>query len=460
MMSRREKRRKRRGAWELIQLLGSAPDLPPSNLPSNSLSIDIKKRLKRDSITYLLGKLIPAGIGVISVSIFIRLIGTEEYGKFALLLSIVLLVSNMASGWICQGILRFSSDYQSDEDKATFRTVVSWSSLISIVVGVSAVSSAAFWFMNSPWKVTLIGVMVFISFFSYSVRVTIQQAELNAPSVLWAEAVRAVTTLAVPLLLFFMLKNKGYILLMCGTLAGYIMGLIALRKGPLLSLKSNAVTDMIMMGRIIWNYGWPLAIWFAFAYLLNVSDRYLIKYFVDYNAVGIYSAIYDIVYKSFSLLLLPVTIAAHPLITSQWNSGDKAGTPTLLKEAIKYQLLIFLFVISVFYFSSALLVRLILGVDDPVAAGLVVPVAIGSFLWQIAMLIHKPMELLYQTKRMLVFVGIALAVNIVGNIVLIPVYGYPVAAYTTIAGSLVYLLLVVVTTIRRLDCLTDLESTS
>jgi O-antigen/teichoic acid export membrane protein len=72
---------------------------------------------------------------------------------------------------------------------------------------------------------------------------------------------------------------------------------------------------------------------------------------------------------------------------------------------------------------------------------LVIPIFLGTFLWQIAMFFHKPMEFKKQTKPMLVAVCIALVTNILVNVVLIPVYGLIAAAYATILGSAVYILL-------------------
>jgi len=41
---------------------------------------------------------------------------------------------------------------------------------------------------------------------------------------------------------------------------------------------------------------------------------------------------------------------------------------------------------------------------------------------------------------MLIGVVLALSVNIVGNLIFVPIYGYLVAAYTTLIGSSTYLI--------------------
>ncbi len=71
------------------------------------------------------------------------------------------------------------------------------------------------------------------------------------------------------------------------------------------------------------------------------------------------------------------------------------------------------------------------------------PIVIGAFIWQLAMLVHKPLEFELKTKVMLLFSTVALVVNIVLNFMFIPKYGIVFASYSTVLSALVYLLLTV-----------------
>jgi O-antigen/teichoic acid export membrane protein len=92
--------------------------------------------------------------------------------------------------------------------------------------------------------------------------------------------------------------------------------------------------------------------------------------------------------------------------------------------------------------------RMVLGRPIPQAAEIVLPLAISGFLWQMSLLAHKPLEILCETKRMLAGMSAALAVNLLGNRLLIPIYGYKAAAYLGVASSLTYLLSIFVLTPR------------
>jgi O-antigen/teichoic acid export membrane protein len=181
--------------------------------------------------------------------------------------------------------------------------------------------------------------------------------------------------------------------------------------------------------------------WFVFATLLNISDRYLITYYLDLSKVGEYSAVYDLIYKSMVFLLSPLLMALHPQVVKCFNEGYIKEASYILRRAIFFELVIFIVVLVILTSLKKLLVTGLLGLGaETKATNLVIPIFIGSFLWQIAMLFHKPMELKKQTKKMLLAVLIALAANIAGNILLIPIYGSVAAAYTTILGSAVYIL--------------------
>jgi len=66
-----------------------------------------KYKLETNFIIYLFGKIISAGAIILSIPIFIKIFGVEEYGNFVFLYTIFLMVFSGFSGWINQGILRF-----------------------------------------------------------------------------------------------------------------------------------------------------------------------------------------------------------------------------------------------------------------------------------------------------------------------------------------------------------------
>ena len=149
---------------------------------------------------------------------------------------------------------------------------------------------------------------------------------------------------------------------------------------------------------------------------------------------------YDLIVRSFSLIFMPVTLAIHPLVMKLWNSGKRGEAVRAIRSGVIYQLLLFIPVGVSVYFLAPFVTRLVLGSQNAAGSAVVLPLAVGGFLWQVCLLSHKPLEILCQTKRMLVGIACSLAINVSGNWLLVPRYGYRASAYLTIASALAYLL--------------------
>jgi O-antigen/teichoic acid export membrane protein len=146
---------------------------------------------------------------------------------------------------------------------------------------------------------------------------------------------------------------------------------------------------------------------------------------------------------------MPVTLAIHPLVMNRWNEGNAKSALAALRAGVKYQVLLFLPIALGFGLFAPSITRFVLGKATPRAASIVLPLAASGFLWQLCLLAHKPLEILCLTRRMLAGMLVALAVNVGGNWLLIPRFGYQAAAYLSVASSATYLLLLLVLTPLR-----------
>ncbi len=397
--------------------------------------------LKIDSIYYFIARLFPALASLLAIVLFIRLLGKEVYGIYALLQAAVLLAGNVSSIWITQSILRFYSRFDSIQMRKTFNTAIAFSLLYTLVITISVFGFFVGFFLKVNVFNLLLAILAVISLALYGVLLSLQQALLKPRRIVFAEFCRAIITIAIPLLLIYFLQIKTYTFLLIGLAFSYLLAssVMASRLPISFSLNHNHAR---FTKKILLPYGIPMAIWLGLSALLNTSDRFVIKYFMDAKAVGVYSAVYDVVYNSFGLLLAPILYAAHPRIVSLWNKGEEFASMALMKKAIVLEICLGIIAVIGLQVLSPLLVTCILGKPDATANQLVAPVAAGAVLWQLAMLVHKRLEMTRKMTRMIVYVSCALVVNFVGNILLIPSYGYIASAYTTAISAFVYMLLV------------------
>ena len=424
------------------RLLAGKNASPPEN--------ELKTKLVGDTFNYFLSKVVPGLMGLLSVATFVRMVGYEQYGRYAVAFATVTAFSAGVAGWLSQSILRFHSRHHGTAEAESFNRAADAGLLVSAVLGGIALGLALWLSRTHSAAMVAVSVGLYAAMLVYTFEMTRLQAVLDSRGVVRMETTRAIGAFVIPLVLILAISQRHYTLLLLGILGGYLIPLvdrafdgsgrraIMIFHRPLLDEQERGYL------RSLWSYGWPVALWLFSQQSLVVSDRYFIQRFWGYSAAGVYASMYDVVVRSFSLLFVPITLAVHTALMHHWNTGSRHLTRRIISQAIKFESLLFLPVAAVLFLGAGWASRLVLGRGNPEAASIVLPLAIGGFLWQLALLAHKPLEILCQTKRMLAGGLVALAVNVVGNYFLVPRFGYRAAAYLSVASSLIYLLMLLV----------------
>ncbi|HWO31412.1 MAG TPA: lipopolysaccharide biosynthesis protein [Candidatus Acidoferrum sp.] len=401
----------------------------------------------RDALGYFGSKVVPGFLGLISVPVFIRLLGAEEYGRFAVILPLLMAIGGASSGWLAQGILRFHPSPAEDAARrARFNAAVfagtAASVAVTAVVLVLVIAGLHYQIVSA-----LIALAFGLSLVIYSITLARLQAQLRPMAVLTREIVRSVAAFALSLLLVLATGQKRFDLVLLGQALGYTIALAPMRGvrtslkhtfGEFGSVQSRAEPVGHTLNQL-WRFGWAVGIWLLLSQTLPVVDRWVIQRFTGYAKAGVYASLYEVAIRSFSFLIFPLTQAAHPRIMRSWNQGEHALAYRIIKNSIKYQLVIFVAVFVVVLAFADRIVRLILGFDDQSAARMLPLLILGGFLWQLALLIHKPLEIKQQTSTMLAGMAMTVVIDFFGNYFLIPRFGYRSAAYMVVFSACTYI---------------------
>jgi O-antigen/teichoic acid export membrane protein len=399
-------------------------------------------QLNKSSFFYFLARLFPAIAGLFYATVFIRILGQAAYGRYALIQAAVLFFSGVASAWLAQAILRFHSRHsKSDSGFTGLESVITHGVLLSCIVSSPLLIVFLFYYLKASVINILIAVVAAIFLTIYAVMTSVQQAVLRPKKIVLAETTRAIGYIIFPLIFIYIFHVSMVTALLGGIALGAVFAtaLITFDFKFRLSKKNK---DRRLF-KIYVSFGVKVSLWLAVSTLLNVSDRYIIKWFMNDASVGVYSAIYDVVYNSFGMMLAPVLYSAHPMIMKLWNAGKKSEALKVLRYGLWLEVIIGAVALIVLGLLAKYLVLIIIGVQDSAAVRLVVPVAAGAIAWQFAMLLHKPLEIRRDISKMFIYVVIALIVNTIGNIIFVPVYGYVASAYMTVISAVIYMLLVI-----------------
>lgn len=402
--------------------------------------------LKNFSI-YFLGLALSGLISFMTIPLIVKNYGIEQYGIFSLVQNVILVFISFGGGWLNQCILRFN------DFSLRFKMMIFHLYLIMFI----PLSLICLFFLNFLLENILyciVGVMtVFLGSIS-ALSITFFQSGFNARKSFYFDFVRIISFVFTLLLFYHLFKKiNSTTLLLLSFFLSYLTCFLFIFKIDfrflIISIKMFFCRIDLKYAHSVFkehihlvNYGWPLALWFTISSFLNVSDRYIIGYYLSAEELGTYSAIYDLLYKGITLLYSPILIAGYPIMAQRYNQGNKKRAFQFLKKLILCEVIIFLGVVTLAFFLKSFFIENIVGIPiTSQSLQLILPIICGAFFWQLAMLMHKPLEFELKTKTMLVFVVIALLVNIILNFMFIRDYGILFAAYSTLISAVLYLIL-------------------
>lgn len=400
----------------------------------------------KDSFKYAVTKLIPGLMGLMTIIVFIRMIGPEEYGKYSIQLSFLMAISAFSIGWLNQSTLRYYSRYQT---AALLSRVFGLGILVSILFGLVVLGIASRYsiFDSLTGSESLIGFILFVALSAFQFLSTLFRAQLKPINVIIITTVQSILGLLIPVILLSMFEQSHRFLLI-GLAMSYctppiIFFFVNIHRVKKFWFKENGIHKSRHILVEFLKYGTPLSLWFALSLSLALLDRFFIKYYFEYETTGIYASFTDLVVRVFSILLFPLTLAVHPRIMSAWNTNKQSAAIALWWKALQYQLGIFIVLMAVVYIFTDNIFNMLMVILPDLNVSysfLLMPILAGGFLWQFALLCHKPLEMDQRTKLMALLMLAALCVNLIGNIVYLPHYGIIATAYTYIASATVYII--------------------
>ena len=397
--------------------------------------------LAKESLQYFLSKTISALCGISVVIVLMVRLGSSSYGEFTLYWTIPLLVSNVCSTWIVQSILRFQSGH-SPKNTSTIRS----SAILTICVAcassglilslVHAGIEFSLWLNLS----LLSGTMVFAS-----VNLTLLQSQFQGAIYAFLSAGRAIMAYLLPagLIFFWSTQWSYWPVIVLATIGNLIFGTWAAhlsRKSPELRRSNGWIEEEVFFKYL--RFGLPLSAWMLLAMLIEYMDRFIVESMLGLGVAGTYAAVYDVVYKGTVFLLAPINMAAHPRIMSYANEGNKTGLRASQYSAIVAQIIIGLgialmvLLLSHFAFDNT-------QTDMPDSL-LILLLVTSGVVWQVAMLLHKTVEVLGKVIHLVGTITIAMLTNFTILLLFVPTHGILAAAFAMVISGVVYCISVVI----------------
>jgi O-antigen/teichoic acid export membrane protein/polysaccharide pyruvyl transferase WcaK-like protein len=387
----------------------------------------------RQSLMYLPSRAIPGLLNFLGLLLYARLLGPADFGKLALIVGVANVVNASALYWVRSSYLRVSAEVR--DDSALRATALGLN--VAIIAGTSLMTALLTVFGAVPWWESGSVLLLVAAQNACEVRQEFLRAHEKVRAYGLVALVRAVTALGVSLLLLHF-TALGTLAPVFGLVTGGLAGLLYAQSADQQPLRGAFSWPLL---KTLSTFGLPLVPYFAVQAMLGNVDRFLLNHFLGVRAAGSYAAGYDAVQQSVGLLFISVSLAGLPLIFKAHAQGVAVWKAKATEYAgLMLTLTVFPAALLTLYHTQ--ITGLLLGsayvqasVSLPFVAWAAVIAGLRSNYVDLAFQIGK------RTVLQLPAAGLALLLNTVLDVVLIPRLGILGAAIGSLSAQLAALAL-------------------
>lgn len=420
---------------------------------ADALGVRDAGRALRDYATYLPTQVIPAVAGFLVLPILARRLAPNELGVLTLMQTLVTLGWAVSTQWLTSAVMRELPAARASGDLGAF------SALLARGLGLSAVGFAAFAGLLGIGAVVSeavrenyeLIVAAIAGLVLQNVAVTLFAASLRPRAYAIVDVLSRTGGIALGAYLVFEgHKVQGYLLGLA--IPSLVAGAIGIAVGWPRAPRPAATRPSL---RPWVEYGVPVAAAALPTWALLLIDRYLLAFLRDLDAVGVYSFGAVIGDKAVRIPLFAFFIAARPLLITAFEGRGREEVERLLRAYTRIVLLIGVPIVALAVVGAKdtilLLSGTFSGTEYYAGAKPVIPiVAFGSLVYILALFAGAGIWVSKRTRPIVYAALIAVCVNIVANLVLVPPFGVTGAAVATPVGNAALLVAVLVWASRSL----------
>jgi O-antigen/teichoic acid export membrane protein len=391
----------------------------------------------KHSAAYSFGNIALKGMGIITLPIYTQFLAVSEYGILGILdITMTILAEIMALGQ-ANSILFFNAtkNYQDKKESIFFTITVFVLAANFLIAGVALA-------LRGLSPALFISTSNFTIYFTFIISISALRAlnsiffnklRVDERSIFYAVLILIKVISFIGLIFYTVVYlNLSITGIMYAYLFNEIFILVILVPSMLSKMKFRFEKDVCLQAL---NYGFPLIFSAIGVHILNLSDRFLIRYYINFNAVGLYEFGYKIAGVLQMFLILPFGLATLP---STYKEYGKPGDKRYYSKLMTYLCFIVIWGGLALSLFSGLLIKA-LGTNKFGGAEIFVPVIIAAYIFSAMRNVASiGMMLTLKTYYIGIITVAAALLNIGLNIVLIPVYGTIAAAYTTLIAFVIF----------------------
>ncbi|MCB2220788.1 MAG: oligosaccharide flippase family protein [Bacteroidetes bacterium] len=384
----------------------------------------------RDMGWYLVGSIIPMGVGFIKTPIFTRYFTPEEYGYLGIVTITFTYISIFLYSWLSSCLWRY---YNAFKNKNNLKGLYSNMTAIYLVASALLLISSGVWYVLAD--LPLVRNLIILSFIQYFIKefiglyLIIIRLEGKAFKYNAIHSMRAVLSFGVLYYMTFVLDFRIEAMILSTIIIDVLALLFILffsREGVSVSLTHISRNTL----KLLLKFGSVGLVSNFFFLLITTSDRYIIALYTDMSTVGIYNQVYNICQLSVVALVTVYFNTINPKLNKELEI-DFTNSAKLIQDYLFVFLMFGLPVVTYLSMFPREIAFILLG--ESFRSGYVIMpwIFISSYMYGLFLFIEIRFKFADKLRNIAIGVFLASVLNLVLNFIMIPLYGYQWAAITT-----------------------------
>ena len=407
----------------------------------------IKKiqKLNHSMIGYLPVKILEGIVGILTLKVYTSLFIPEVYGQYTIINQTIILLFLVNLGWVVQSTTRFTDQYKDNKEPLYSTIFITWFILIVSI-------SIAFFLGNHIISYSLesfsslIALLLILVFITYSLNQIILVLLYYSHNKMLSAILLVGGAIIKLILTVFLVKNyeaSPFLIFVSHSIADGFTALIGFYISKALSYIRPKYYSKEIFKSIV-KFGYPLIGLSLTMFALNVSDRYVIRYFLGDREVGLYASNYAIPSSIFAMIMLGLSRGMYRNILTAWNDEDHTTAFYRLTLGVKIYIMIALPAALGIALLSKSIARIFIDINYVSGYVTMGIVAFGMLFYGLTEYYNKGWELGLNTLPILIHSIVVAIINFTLNIIFVPKFGYIAAAYSTLLSFYIYLLIAIV----------------
>jgi O-antigen/teichoic acid export membrane protein len=363
--------------------------------------------------------------------------GTAQYGLFSLFWAGSLIGTVLTTGWARQAILRHSGSAAPGYLQLPRGWRLCLESAPLLTLGpIAAVALPAIAASTDRWAFLTAAALGLLATSRYGLAQALAQRDGAAGRYATAESVRAATALGYSLVFLALGQTHAWAIVLANV-AATLTALPIIRQRTTLRLAPARESAALL--RSYWSFGWPMSLWLAGSACLTNVDRFFLSAAHGLGTAGAYAAAADLVVRGMGMVVAPVVMFLHPTFMRTWNTAGREHALRTWRRATATLTLVTVAVSVVGFLGYLAFADQFL--EHPVSPATFALLVVGGATWQLALMVHKPLEAADQTRLMLLALVISILVTVGLDMAFAGTGGAPAVAAGFTAGALTYVVL-------------------